>query len=275
MQPRFGRLLITGAAGAIGSTLRPELANTAERIRLHDLYPPPHSMPHEESVCGDLTVAGVAESAMAGVDCVVHLAGIARESGGTPQQILNANVVGTHQVYEAARLAGVRRFIFASSNHVIGFYRSNREVNTEMPCRPSGHYGVSKVFGEALGRCYADKHGLEVACLRIGAFREKPENVRELGGWISPRDMAQLVRRCVEAPAFHFLIIYGVSANTRNRWSGDEKARRHVGYVPEDNAEIYASEIAGKATPGGIIAATFHGGSVCAQGFNGDPARID
>lgn len=272
---KFRRLLITGAGGAIGTILRSALQDTAERIRLHDLYPLADSTQQEEVMSGDLTVPGVAESAMQDVDCVIHLAGIARETGGTPQQILNANVIGTQHVYEAARRAGVRRFIFASSNHVIGFYRTDRAVGTEIPCRPSGHYGVSKVFGEAMGRLYADKYGLEVACLRIGAFRDRPGNVRELAAWISPHDMAQLVRGCVEAPPFHFLIIYGVSANTRNKWGGDQAARNHVGYAPEDNAEIYASEVESRATPGGTIAQIFHGGSVCAKDFHGDPARVD
>jgi uronate dehydrogenase len=274
-QKKLQRLLITGAGGAIGTILRPALRDTAEHIRLHDLHPIADLTRQEESVSGDLTASGVADPAMQDVDCVIHLAGIARETGGTPRQILSANVIGTQHVYEAARLAGVRRFIFASSNHVIGFYRSDRAVGTEMPCRPSGHYGVSKVFGEAMGRLYADKYGLEVACLRIGAFREKPGNVRELGGWISPRDMARLARCCVEAPPFHFLVIYGVSANTRNKWGGDQAARTHVGYAPEDNAEIYAPEVENKATPGGTIAGIFHGGSVCAKDFHGNPARVD
>jgi uronate dehydrogenase len=268
-------LLITGAGGAIGATLRPALRDAAAHMRLHDLHPLFDSTQQEELMSGDLTVPGVAEAAMQDVDCVVHLAGIARETGGTSREILDANVIGTQNVYEAARLAGVRRFIFASSNHVIGFYRADRAVGTEIPCRPSGHYGVSKVFGEAMGRLYADKYGLEVACLRIGAFRDKPGNVRELGGWISPRDMAQLVRRCVEAPPFHFLVIYGVSANIRNKWGGDQAARNHVGYAPEDNAEIYAPEVESRATPGGMIAGIFHGGSVCAKDFHGDPARVD
>lgn len=272
---KFCRLLITGAAGQIGSVLRPALRQTAERIRLHDLCPLADPTRQEELTSGDLTVPGVAESVMQGVDCVIHLAGIARETGGSPRQILEANVIGTQNVYEAARLAGVKRFIFASSNHVIGFYRADRSVGAETPPRPSGHYGVSKVFGEAMGRLYADKYGLEVACLRIGAFRQRPGNSRELGGWISPRDMVRLVRCCVEAPPFHFLVIYGVSANTRNKWGGDQAARGHVGYVPEDNAETYASEVEGIPAPGGRIARIFHGGSACAKDFRGDPARVD
>jgi uronate dehydrogenase len=141
--------------------------------------------------------------------------------------------------------------------------------------RPDGHYGLSKVFGEAMGRLYADKHGMEVACLRIGAFRACPGNARELGAWISHRDMAQLARRCVDAPSFHFLVLYGVSANTRAMWGGDMAARAHVGFEPEDDGEVYASELESKRPAPGEIAAQFHGGTVCALGFSGDAARID
>ena len=273
MRPR--RLLLTGAAGEIGRVLRPALRGVAAKVRWHDLRAIEDAAPDEEVKTGDLTAAGAAEAAVDGVDCVVHLAGIPRETGGTPEQIVAANIVGTLRMFEAARLAGVRRFIFASSNHVIGFYRADRPVGTLEPSRPDGHYGVSKVFGEAMGRLYADKHGMEVAALRIGAFRARPGNARELGAWISHRDMAQLARRCVEAPPFHFLVLYGVSANRRALWGGDAAARAHIGYAPQDDAETFAAELEAKPAPGGETAALFHGGSVCALGFTGDPRRID
>ncbi len=272
--PEWQRLLLTGAAGEIGSVLRPALRGTARHLRLQDLRPVTDLVPGEEARQGDLAEPGVAEAAMDGVDCVIHLAGIPRETGGTPEQILHANVLGCHAVFEAARRAGVRRLIFASSNHVIGFHPADRPVGTVEPPRPSGLYGASKVWGEALGRLYADKYGIEVACLRIGAFRARPGNARELGGWISHRDMAQLARRCVEAPPFHFLVLYGVSANRRALWGGDEVARAHVGYVPQDDAEVYAAEIERIAPAPGSVAARFHGGSVCELGFSGDRDRI-
>jgi uronate dehydrogenase len=211
---------------------------------------------------------------MEGVDCVIHLAGIPRETGGTPEEILHANVIGAHTVFAAAREAWVTRFVFASSNHTIGFHPADRPVGTEERPRPSGLYGASKVWGEALGRLHADKYGMQVACLRIGAFRAKPGNARELGGWISHRDMAQLARRCVQAPDFHFLVLYGVSANTRAKWGGDEAARARIGFVPQDDAEQFAAELEQNAPPPGSVAARFHGGSVCEIGFRGDPDRI-
>jgi uronate dehydrogenase len=268
------RLLLTGAAGEIGSVLRPALRSTAAELRLHDLRPIADLAAKETALQGDIAGPGVAAAAMEGVDCVVHLAGIPRETGGTPEEILHANVIGAHAVFAAARDAGVKRLVFASSNHTIGFHPADRMVGTTEPPRPSGLYGASKVWGEALGRLFADKHGIEVACLRIGAFRARPGNARELGGWISHRDMAELARCCVTAPAFHFLVLYGVSANTRAKWGLDQAARAHVGFVPGDNAEDHAAEIAHLAPPPGSVAARFHGGGVCEIGFSGDPDRI-
>jgi len=275
VSPRWRRLLITGAAGEIGSVIRPALRGTAEIVRLHDLRPVSLQAPEEETLQGDIVDPAVALAATQDVDCAIHLAGIPRETGSTPEEILRTNLLGCHALFEAARRSGVRRVIFASSNHVIGFYRADRAVGTQEPPRPSGLYGASKVFGETLGRLYADKHGLEVACLRIGAFRARPGNARELGAWISHRDMAQLARRCVEAPSFHFLVLYGVSNNRRTKWAGDAAARAHLGFAPEDDAETFAAEIEAVAPPPGSVAALFHGGVVSELGFSGNPGRID
>jgi uronate dehydrogenase len=143
-------------------------------------------------VRGDLAEPGAALEATRDVDCIVHLAGIPRETGGTPEQILRANVLGCHALFEAARANGARRLVFASSNHVIGFYRSDRPVGTEEPVRPRRALRRQQGVRGGDGRLYADKFGMEVACLRIGAFRARPGNARELGAWISHRDIAQL-----------------------------------------------------------------------------------
>ncbi|MFC0386917.1 NAD-dependent epimerase/dehydratase family protein [Muricoccus vinaceus] len=272
--PPWGRILLTGAAGEIGRVLRPALRGAAPRLRLLDRRPLEAETAEEEVMQGDLSDPAMADAATRGADCVIHLAGIPRETGGTPEEILHTNIVACHGLFEAARRNGARRLVFASSNHVIGFYRADRPVGTEEPPRPDGFYGVSKVFGEAMGRLYADKYGMDVACLRIGAFRARPGNARELGGWISHRDMAQLARRCVEAPPFGFLLLYGVSNNRRALWGGDAEARARIGYAPEDDAEGFATELSAVPTPGGPVAALFHGGSVCALGFEGDPARV-
>jgi len=272
-QTPWRRLLITGAAGEIGSVIRPALADTAEALRLLDQRPIANPA-GAEALVGDINDAAFLDSAMAGVDCVFHLAGIPRETGGSSEDILHSNVIGTHGVFAAARKHGVKRFIFASSNHVIGFYRAEAHSGPDVPPRPSGFYGASKAYGEALGRLHADKFGMEVACLRIGAFRAAPGNARELGAWISHGDMAALAKAVVQAPPFHFLVLYGVSGNSRAKWGGDAAARAHIGYAPRDNAEVFAANLAGKIAASGSTAALFHGGSVCEIGFSGDPERI-
>ena len=264
------RVLITGAAGAIGRTLHRGLAGRYALLRLVDIDPVAASGAGEEAVQCDVTDLQAVSAAMQGIDCVVHLAGVPRED--TWEALLANNIVGTYNVFEAARTQGVRRMIYASSNHVIGYYGAGQEVGTADPPRPDSRYGVSKVFGEALGRLYADKHGLSVACLRIGSFRDRPEDERQLATWVSPRDMTALVRCAVEAPAFHYLVLYGISANTRARWGNPDALR--IGYVPQDDAEAYAAQVAGKTPPAGDPARVFHGGSFCAQEWTGDLERI-
>lgn len=265
------QVLITGAAGAIGSTLRAGLRGVYSLLRLADIRPLAAPAIHEECVTADLCDFAAVASMMDGVDCVVHLGGVPRE--GPWEAILEHNIVGTYNVFEAARQCGVKRVVFASSNHVIGYYRAERPVGIEAPPRPDSRYGVSKVFGEALGRLYADKHGLSVACLRIGSFRERPQNARQLATWISPRDMVQLARCCIDAPDYRFLVLYGVSGNSRSRWHNPAAAL--IGYRPQDNAEAYASEFKMPLADGTDPAVEFHGGEFCALEFNNIINEID
>jgi uronate dehydrogenase len=157
----------------------------------------------------------------------------------------------------------------------VGFHRRDVELDTDCLTRPDSRYGVSKVFGEALGRMYADKYGMSVACLRIGPFRtpDRPAAERELMNWISHRDMAQLTGRCIEHPDYHFVIAYGVSNNKRNRWHNH--LVDFLGYRPEDDAETFAAEILAHPAPEDPVAVQFHGGRYCSAEFAGDPARID
>jgi uronate dehydrogenase len=264
------KILITGAAGEIGTALRAGLAGRYPLLRLADIRPCENLRPGEEEIITDVTDLKATVASTKDVDCIVHLAGVPRE--GPWDQILPRNIAGTYNVFEAARRSGVKRVVFASSNHVIGFHRVGKAVDEHDLLRPDSRYGVSKVFGEAVGRLYADKHGLSVACLRIGSFRERPRNARELRTWISHRDTVQLVRRCIDAAPFHFIVVYGVSANIRNRWH--DKTARLIGYRPQDNAEVFAAELEGKTYPAGP-ATDFHGGDPCSQEFSGDSSRID
>jgi uronate dehydrogenase len=264
-------VLITGAAGRIGGSLRESLRNVYPLLRLADVRPLAAAAAGEECVTADLTDFAAVSSMMRGIDCAIHLGGIPRE--GPWEAILEHNIAGTYNAFEAARQQGVKRIIFASSNHVIGYYRTGKNVGIDEPARPDSRYGVSKVFGEALGRLYADKHGLSVACLRIGSFRPRPESTRQLATWVSPRDLAQLVRCCISAPDYHYLIAYGVSANTRSRWLNP--AADFLGYRPQDNAEDFAAELEGQASAAADPAAEFHGGEFCTLEFTGDTSAIE
>lgn len=251
------RILITGAAGAIGRTLRVGLRGQYPLLRLSDVRGMESAEAGEELNTADLGNYAAVKTAMSGIDCVVHLGGIPKEAPWP--SILEANIIGSYNLFEAARECGVQRVIFASSNHAVGFHRASRSIGIDVEPRPDSRYGVSKVYGEALGRLYADKHGISVACLRIGSFRERPVDARQLATWISPRDMVQLVRCCIDARDYRYLVLYGVSNNTRARWTNPHAAR--VAYTPQDNAEDYAAEIAGRTATG--ASAEFHGGDFC------------
>jgi len=267
------RVLITGAAGRIGRTLREGLAGRFPVLRLSDIAPLGEAGPGEEIVPADLANMAQMEAAVADVDAIVHLGGTPEEAPWEP--IHNNNIVGCYNLFEAARGAGVKRIVFASSNHVIGYYRRGRRLGIEAPPRPDGRYGISKVFGEALARLYADKHGIGAVCLRIGSFQPRPLNVRMLSTWISPRDTVHLVARGLEASDVHFEILYGVSANDRNWW--DNPAAARLGYRPRDNAEDYATEILKQRSPEDEpeVEDLFHGGPFCGMDFSGDTDRID
>jgi uronate dehydrogenase len=241
------RVLITGAAGAIGSTLREGLRGRFPTLRLLDFAPLGDQQPGEELVTADVRdLAGITE-AMDGVDATIHLAGIPYEDSF--ERIRDFNMTGTYHVMEAARRQGCARVVFASSNHVTGFYPVGQRIGPDAAPRPDTFYGLSKVFGEDLGRLYVDRHGLQVVCLRIGTFAQQPTEPRHLSTWLSPRDAVELFHRCVVAPDVGFLIVYGISANQRRWWDID--SARQLGYHPQDDAEHWASQIAASAeSPG-------------------------
>lgn len=264
------RVLITGAAGKIGTALREGLHGRYALLRLTDIRSMDPVRVGEEVRAVDLEDLDATSAVMQGVDSVVHLGGISGEDSW--RRISGANIAGTYNVFEGARRNGVRRVIFASSNHAVGFHRRSRTIGPDASPRPDTLYGVSKVVGETLGRYYADKFGLEVACLRIGSFRSAPASVRELSTWISHRDMVQLVQRCIEAPELHFALVYGVSNNARAFWDNSHAA--DLGYRPVDSAEGFAARL--EADNGeSDLAAQFQGGPFCEIDFSGDPARID
>jgi uronate dehydrogenase len=270
-------VLITGAAGYLGGLLRLGLRarlNEQCRLRLTDRVQLPTPLtPGEEFQRADLLDLQALEALMRDVDAVVHL-GVSSSIEEPWEAILSANIGGTYNVFECARRARVKRFVYASSHHVVGFYRRNRCIGTDDPVRPDSRYGVSKVFGESLGRLYADKYGMSVICQRIGVARPRPPHHRALSNWLSERDYVELTRCCLEATDIHFLIVYGVSRSATGFY--DSAAAASIGYLPKDNGDDYRAEVAEKQ-PGTEpqLEALFQGGAYCTTEFDGDPDRIE
>ncbi len=265
-------VLITGAAGNVGGWLRRLLAGVYPRLVLSDRRPPADLRPEEEFRATDLADLDSVIRTVAGVEGIVHLGGHSVE--GSWEEILQANILGCYHLFEAARRQGVERIVFASSNHAVGFYPRRRRIGVDHRVRPDSRYGVSKVFGEALGSLYADKYGLRVTSIRIGNVAERPVDRRRLAIWIHPEDLAQLVRIGLEHPAVHNEILFGASANERSWW--DDEAARRLGYRPRHRAEDHAAEAlaAQAAMPPDPVGDRFEGGGFCSLEFSGDPDTI-
>jgi uronate dehydrogenase len=264
-------LLITGAAGDIGTHLRRELAGVY-KLRLSDIRPIEAPGTGETFVQGDIAQMPDMLRATEGVDAILHLGGVSAEADWEP--ILQANIIGCYNVFEAARRNGVNRVLFATSNHAVGFYRRDETIDHRVYPRPDSRYGLSKVFGEQVGSLYAGKYGLEVFCMRIGNLNPKPVDRRRLSIWLSPRDLAQLVRIGVDHPDIRFEIVYGVSGNKRS-WYDNSNAQR-LGYRPQDDSEPYAQEVLAKHVddPDPRVE-TFQGGTFVALESGGNLNRAE
>jgi uronate dehydrogenase len=250
-------ILITGAAGDVATHLRRELAGRYA-LRLSDIAPIDDLRPGEHYQQGDMTSMDDMLAATRGADAIVHLGGYSVE--GSWEAILDANIIGLYNVFEAARQNAVKRILFATSNHAVGFYRRDEVIDHRVYPRPDSRYGVSKAFGEAVGSLYADKYGLEVFNIRIGNVNVQPIDKRRLAIWISPRDLAQLVTIGIEHPEIRFEIVYGVSGNTRS-WYDNSNAVR-LGYKPADDSERWAAEILAREKPAtDARAETYQGGT--------------
>jgi uronate dehydrogenase len=236
------RILITGAAGAIGTMLRPRMARPERILRLLDIAPLPQAQAGEriETVEADITDLVSMRNAAEDVDAIIHLAGIAHESDWN--RILQANIHGTYTVLEAARSSGVPRVILASSNHAVGFHPYSDELIPDyLFPRPDTYYGVSKATNEALGSLYHDRHGIDVLCVRIGSCFETPRDHRMLSTWLSPDDCSRLMEALLTTPNPGFRVLWGISANTRSRFSLNEA--QVLGYQPQDDAEQYVDTL--------------------------------
>ena len=237
------RVLITGAAGRIGSSLAEQLKERYD-LRLHYHNTVPEQPPVDDIHIADISQYDQIAPAMEGIDAVVHMAGDPRTSASW-DDVRERNIVGVYNVYESARRAGVRKVVFASTNHVMGMYDRDRQwpIYVSQPPRPDSLYGVSKAFGETLGRWFADQHGLGVICLRIGWFLPEPRDEIGLWMWLSPRDCAQVVSCAIETP-LQYGVFYAISRNSRRHWDITDTIER-LGYRPQDDAEAYAQKILG------------------------------
>lgn len=260
---KLGRLLLTGAAGGLGKVLRESLKPFARVMRLSDVAPMGAAGPGEEIEPCDLADKAAVDRLVRGCDAIVHLGGVSVERPF--EEILEANIKGVFHVYEGARRHGVKRVVFASSNHAIGFHKQGEMLDADSPRRPDSYYGLSKTYGEDLSRFYFDRYGIETACLRIGSSFPEPKDRRMLVTWLSYRDLTELVRCCLFAPQLGHTIVYGASDN-RDKWWDNSKAA-HIGFHPQDSSEPFRAKVeALPALDPGDPAAVYQGGAFVKSG---------
>lgn len=258
------KIALSGAGGQLGSVVRAALIARGTPLRSaagsKALVP---LVEGEDVMHGDLRDPAIVDRLLEGVDVLIHFAGTSVER--PLPEIIENNLRGLVEVYEGARRQGVKRIVFASSNHAIGMYPVTEHLSLDCELRPDGFYGLSKVWGEALARMYWDKHGIESVCVRIGSCIEKPTEFRHLSTWLSHDDLMQIIERSIDVPDIGYIVVWGASANTRSYWNNDGAAR--LGYRPKDNAEDYAEEILKKPNPLDAIGQRYQGGSFAGIDF--------
>ena len=236
---KFPRLLLTGAGGNLGKELRPRLKAYCDVLRVSHRRDLGAAAAGEEVQTAALEDADQMMALLDGVSAVVHMGGVSTEQPWAP--ILAGNIVGMVNLYEAARLKGVKRIVFASSNHVTGFYRQDEVVNTRMPPKPDGFYGLSKAFGEDLAQLYWDRWGIETVSIRIGSSFTEPRDRRMLATYLSYDDLERLIVAALTAPIVGHSIIYGMSDNQTTWW--DNTHAKHIGYRPLDSSDVFRHEV--------------------------------
>ncbi|WP_371229069.1 NAD-dependent epimerase/dehydratase family protein [Roseovarius sp. 2305UL8-3] len=271
MTKPFDRILITGAAGRLGTELRKGLAHLATHVRISDRVEMADMQPHEEAVVCELGDYDAAMALTKDVDAIVHFGGAPLEVDF--ETILDSNIRGSYHIYEGARKNGVKRVIYASSVHAIGYHEVEAQIDADSPVRPDSLYGVSKNFVESLSRLYWDKFGIESLCLRIFSSFPEPADRRMLWSWLSFSDCVLYVERGLTAPRVGHTIGFGISDN-RLKVVDDSKAG-HIGFHPLDNTEPYREAMEAKTdTPDPKAPGVkFLGGWFCDLGHPDDEAK--
>jgi uronate dehydrogenase len=256
------KVALSGASGNVGQVLRPALQERGVDLRSAGGRRPLTPLrPGEDVLHGDLRDPAVVDRLLEGVEVLIHMAGTSVER--PLPEIIENNLVGLHAVYEGARRHKVRRIVFASSNHAIGMHSVEEKLALDCDFRPDGFYGLSKMWGEGMARMYWDKHGIEGISVRIGSALPRPTEPRHLSTWLGHDDLLQLTMRCIEAPDIGYLVVWGVSANTRSYW--DNSGAERLGYRPKQNAEEYADEILSRPNPLDATAQQYQGGGFVTQ----------
>lgn len=242
------KLVLTGAAGRLGSYLREPLAKMATSLVSTDIVDDIGKLYEGETyIQGDLASLDDMMKVLEGADMVIHFGAIADE--GPFEKLLGPNFIGAYNIWEAAYQHKLKRVVYASSIHAVGMYPKNEFIGTDVPHRPDTFYGLAKCFAEDLGRMYWEKRGLESVHMRILSCLsyEGVNNARALGSWLSYGDLVQLVEKCVDTPVTGFSVIYGVSDN--DRAPVDNSLASFIGYRPKDNAEQFAAEVLAQEPP--------------------------
>jgi uronate dehydrogenase len=263
--PEYSRILITGAAGSLGSHLRSGLTHLADRIRLVDIRDMGAAAPHEEVVVCNLADKAAALEVTRDCDAILHFAGHPREQSF--EEIVSDTLPAAYHVYEGARRHGAKRVVYASSIHAVGFHPVEAVPDTRVTHRPDTFYGLTKTFVEDLASLYWDKFGLESVALRICSCFPEPEDRRMLWSWLSFADCVRLAEAALTAPRVGFSVIYGTSDNAQRAVSNAHAT--HLGFRPQDSADGFAAAVldrterpdpaaVGTRVVGGYFAATPH-----------------
>ncbi|MCG2583770.1 NAD(P)-dependent oxidoreductase [Massilia sp. TS11] len=264
MTKPFKRLLLTGAAGGLGKVLRERLKAFTEVLRLSDIADLGAAAEGEEIFQLNLADKAAVLKAVEGCDAILHFGGISTEYPF--EDIMFANIQGTYNIYEAAHRLGVKRIVFASSNHAIGFYKQTEVIDADARMRPDSMYGLSKCYGELLGQYYFERAGIETVALRIGSSFPEPKNPRMMRTWFSYDDLVEALRCSLVTPRVGFTVLYGMSDNPAVFW--DNRKAAHLGFRPKDSSAQFAHLFpdTGVYPAEDDANATYHGGGFIFDG---------